>query len=367
MIDSAILRRLEPIGHFPAERLDELSRLCSPETYPQGTDLMALGAVGVNFVFLLDGELRVILHDGSQRIMVGGCDQANWPIGYKTVLPQRTQAITEITLVRISFEILDVMMGWAELTELLQPAAVDASRAQDSVSNSATSAGLTVGDSGGAFSLQAMNSPHLAPFPQAHIHEVLQCFERILVRQGQSIIREGEPGDFYYLIESGRCRVIKRVGGADVELAELKSGDAFGEEALLANAPRNATVNMKTDGILLRLTKADFIRLMQVPLLQSLSRAEADARVARGEAAWLDVRYSAEASQNILPGAINIPFSEIRGAFDLLDKRQQYIVYCQTGRQSSAAAFLLAQHGFSAYWLAQGVGAGPGTATSVVP
>jgi CRP-like cAMP-binding protein len=343
-MDAETLRRLEPIGALPLSRLEELAALCEPETYPIGSNVMALGGLGGQFLYLLSGELRIDLHDGSRRVLVGACDGANWPIGYKTVLPVSSKAITEISIVRIQFETLDIMMTWEELTSLLQPAAVAASKE--------LAQGL---ECTGAFSLQALNSSSLAQFPVTHIHEVLQRFERILAKRGQVIVREGEPGDYYYLIESGRCNVIKRVGGADVQLAELKSGDAFGEEALVANVPRNATVNMKTDGVLLRLTKPDFVQLMQVPLLQGLSLPEAVERVSTGKARWLDVRYSAELTQGGLPGALNIPFSEIRGAFDLLDTACEYIVYCQTGRHSSATAFLLAQHGFTAYWLVGGV------------
>ncbi len=46
-----------------------------------------------------------------------------------------------------------------------------------------------------------------------------------------------------------------------------------------------------------------------------------------------------------LPNAINAPLNEIRNLVDKLEKDKQYIVYCQTGRRSSAAAFILIEHG----------------------
>ena len=42
----------------------------------------------------------------------------------------------------------------------------------------------------------------------------------------------------------------------------------------------------------------------------------------------------------------------------MLDKGKEYIAYCHTGRRSSAAAFLLSQHGFRAGWLEGGLNAG---------
>ena len=214
------LSRLEPICGLSSARLEELVRLCVPETHARGSDPLRDIGVGAHLVFLLAGELKIVLLDGSMRVLVGGCDIANWPIGYKTVLPLSSKAITDVTLLRIDFELLDIMMTWDDLS-----AAVDPAPAPE------------WGKMTGAFSAQALTAGALAQLPPAHIHELLQRFERIVVRRGASVIKEGEPGDYYYLIESGRCEVFKRVGGADVRLAEFKAGDAFGEEALVSDSP----------------------------------------------------------------------------------------------------------------------------------
>ena len=54
-----------------------------------------------------------------------------------------------------------------------------------------------------------------------------------------------------------------------------------------------------------------------------------------------------------LPGAINVPLAEVRNMFAVLDRSREYIVYCQSGRRSAAAAFLFAQRGFDV-WLLDG-------------
>ena len=179
-------------------------------------------------------------------------------------------------------------------------------------------------------------------------------FERIGAKRGDVVIREGEEGDYYYVIEAGRCQVERMVGGVRVALAELKSGDAFGEEALASEARRNATVTMATDGKLLRLGKQDFRDNLGEPLLQRVSYAQGLERMQRG-AAWLDVRYPSEYRYDRLPGALNVPLNEVRNSFPVLDASREYIVYCQSGRRSSAAAFLFAQHGFRASLLEGGL------------
>ena len=73
-----------------------------------------------------------------------------------------------------------------------------------------------------------------------------------------------------------------------IKLAELGVGDTFGEEALIAEAKRNATVTMLTDGVLMRLNKQDFRELMNEPLLQWVSYDKAREIIAnRGAAGWM--------------------------------------------------------------------------------
>jgi rhodanese-related sulfurtransferase len=209
----------------------------------------------------------------------------------------------------------------------------------------------------GLFSINNLKSGAFAQLPAAHINEMLRRFTRVNAKRGQVVVREGEEGDFYYVIEAGKCLVERTVGGVSMRLAELKSGDAFGEEALVANAKRNATVTMLADGALLRLAKEDFNELLKKPLLQSLNLDQARAKVAAG-GQWIDVRYPSEYQYDKLPGAINIPLSEVRNAVKVLDRSREYVLYCQSGRRSSAAAFLLAQRGLKAFALEGGLRGG---------
>ena len=103
-----------------------------------------------------------------------------------------------------------------------------------------------------------------------------------------------------------------------------------------------------------RLAKHDFVALLKEPLLNRLKIEGSNARIASG-AQWLDVRYPSEYQYDRLPGAINIPLAEIRNAFAVLDKAREYVVYCQSGRRSAAAAFLLAHRGFKVYLLDGGL------------
>ncbi len=111
---------------------------------------------------------------------------------------------------------------------------------------------------------------------------------------------------------------------------------------------------MLTDGVLMRLNKQDFRELMNEPLVQWVSYAEAQALVRRG-GRWLDVRLPSEHQNLAIDGAINIPLYFIRLKISTLDRSLPYVVYCDTGRRSSAAAFILVERGFDAHVLRGGI------------
>ncbi|MBL8414759.1 MAG: cyclic nucleotide-binding domain-containing protein [Propionivibrio sp.] len=339
-----VLRRLEPIRALSSMRLLELSTLCTIETVSRGLDPFRLQGVTGQSVYLMTGELKVSFDDGSSCVLVGGSEASNWPLAKRSPFVSDAKAITDIELIRVDDEMLDIMMTWDQLS-----AGVDTSASNPEATDWRLMSG--------AFRLQSLTNGALSRLPAASIDELFRRFERIRIKAGEVILREGEEGDFYYIIENGRCSVSRKVGGVVMSLAELKAGDAFGEEALVAESTRNATVCMKTAGVLLRLKKNDFIELLREPLLKRVSWIEARQHVAAG-AIWLDVRYPSEYQNDRLPGAVNVPLSEIRNAIDVLDRQPEYIVYCQSGRRSSAAAFLLSQRGYRAYWLKDGLKAG---------
>jgi rhodanese-related sulfurtransferase len=94
--------------------------------------------------------------------------------------------------------------------------------------------------------------------------------------------------------------------------------------------------------------------------LRRISLDAAKQRVAAG-AQWVDVRFPSEFQYDKLAGAINIPLSEIRNALGVLNQDREYVLYCQSERRSSAAAFLLAQRGYRASVLAGGLWGGGAT------
>ncbi len=341
------LKALEPIASLPEARLNELVGLCRTETASKGSDPFLVRGVEGQVVYLVRGELMLTYPDGSSKVLVGGSERSRYPLGRRGEVFTSAKAITEVELMRIDDDLLDVMAIWDEA------ASADSSARQERTENGRASlANWTL--LSGMFSVSSLKYGAFSQLPPAHVNELLRRFERINVKKSDVVVREGAEGNFYFVIETGRCKVERTIGGVSMLLAELKSGDAFGEEALVSEAKRNATVTMKTDGVLLRLSRKDFAELLGEPLLHRISAEEARDKVANG-AQWVDVRYPSEYQYDKLAGAINIPLSEIRNAFGVLDKGKEYVLYCQSERRSAAAAFLLAQRGYRAFLLEGGL------------
>ncbi len=122
-------------------------------------------------------------------------------------------------------------------------------------------------------------------------------------------------------------------------------GRCFGEDALVNEAARNASVIMRTDGVLMRLGKQDFYRLLKEPVVATLAFNELQNTIAKGAVA-VDVRSEEEYSEGHLPQAVNVPLNILAIKSRLLNKENTYLFYCDTGRRSRAAAHLLAQQGY---------------------
>lgn len=347
-----LLARLLPFAALSSGQRAEMARLCTRESVSRARGEMKLTDWPGQALYLISGEIRLKFADGSIEVRVGGSEPARHYLGAGGRQPVSFKAITDIELLRLDEEILDLILAWYQSSD-----AIAMAKERQETTDWRMMSGI--------FAAQNLARSAFAPLPAANIANLLERFERIIVKRGDVIVRQDDSGDYYYLIERGRCMVTRRVGGAELEVAVLKPGDAFGEEALLADASRNATVTMKTNGVLLRLAKQDFFKLLREPLLVQIDWAEAQHRV-RGGAQWIDVRFPAEFSYDGLPGAINIPLNEVRRSAVLLNAGREYVAYCQSGRRSSAAAFLLSQRGLCASVLKGGLRARPQTSPEAV-
>jgi rhodanese-related sulfurtransferase len=200
-----------------------------------------------------------------------------------------------------------------------------------------------------------LSSPLFEFIPPSNIQTLFSKFEEVNFEAGDAVIRQGEPGDYFYVIQTGKARVERTVGGKMAVLAELGAGDNFGQDALVSNVPRNATVTMTTKGSLMRLSAPDFESLLMRPLIETVSLEDAREMVAQGEPRTyiLDVRNQKETESGKIEGSINVPLLSLRKNLPKLKSDAVYVAVCDGGRRAELAAYILNENGFTAYVLEQ--------------
>ena len=339
-VDVALLRKFSPFEGMKKENLLALARKVTITQIPANRVLFKEGDKDRRTYWLVSGLIE--LREGSNTVAMirAGSPEARNPIA--PALPRKVsaRAVDPLECLAVDSELLDMMITWDQ-TGTYEVAELQAQFA---------------GSGGDDWMTTLLQTQAFHRIPPANIQAIFMRMQRVNCRAGETIIQQGAEGDYFYAIVSGKCLVTREtpMNRGGLKLAELGIGDTFGEEALISEAKRNATVSMLTDGVLMRLNKQDFRELMNEPLVKWVTYAEARAMILQG-GRWLDVRLPSEHQNLAIEGSLNIPLYFIRLKISTLDRATKYVVYCDTGRRSSAAAYILVERGFDAYVLRGGL------------
>lgn len=226
-------------------------------------------------------------------------------------------------------------------------------------------------DSGFSNTLQERFATHdrfnkmksLEPFELCEPYQISLLMEKLRERKyepGDKIIAQGEKGEHYYVVKSGRVAVLRQVEDEEpTRLAVLVEGEGFGEEALITDARRNATVQALDETTVWELSKSDFNSILKASFLEEVFFEDIPEN-GDDHYGFIDVRSESEFDGEHIPEAINIPLSELRQRYYELDKTREYYAYCSVGVRSSTAAFLLKSHGINAKAVKGGLSAWDG-------
>jgi CRP-like cAMP-binding protein len=338
-IDPKQLRNLVPFESRRKDNLAAVARKVVVRRLPAGKLLFREGDADKRSVWVLTGRVELFQGEKSVGVIAGGTPEAREPLAHQQPRSCSARALDELQFLSIDTELLDVMTIWDQ-TGTYQ------------VEDLRTATGG--GDDDWMTTLLASSA--FQRIPPANIQAIFMRMQRQSYRAGEVVIKQGDEGDYYYAIVKGRVTVTREtpLNKDGIRLAELGPGESFGEEALIAEAKRNATVRMATEGVLMRLAKQDFRELMNDPLLNVVDDAAAREIIARG-GKWLDVRLPSEFQNLRIEDSINVPLYFIRLKLGTLDPSTPYVVCCDTGRRSAAAAFILVEKGFDAYVLQGGI------------
>ena len=345
-VDAETLQGLEPIASLSTPRIRELAAKTLVEYLGPGVRLFAEDERDRKLVYLLSGEIELRSRANAQvQRITAGMPETWSPIGNKQPRQWTAMTTSEVEIIRIDMEQFDQMLTWDQMA-----------------TGEASPKTKTVIKGEGDWRTKLRSTLGFNNIPAANIEKVFERMEAVDVTVGDVVIRQGDPGDFFYLIDKGSAKVTRQMmgKGKPVELAEIGAGVAFGEEALISDKPRNANVVMISEGRLMRLAKKDFLSLLKEPLLDNIDLSSALEKLS-DDAVFLDVRVPSEFKESRLPNAVNIPLNELRQRIGELNAKTYYVCYCSTGRRSSAAAFLLSNQGLNASVLKNGLQDVPGS------
>lgn len=330
------LKHLVPLNTLPGDALKGLLRQSKFETLHKGDVVFKAGDADPQNVYLVVGALD-LLDDGKVVDTIeDDAPNGRFPIAHQ--IPRKLEARAARRKVEI------VRIDNHKLSELLKKEDGETYEVSELDSSS-----------DGDWMGQLLESPVFQRLPAASIQGVMMHMEEVQLKKGETVILEGQEGDYFYLVNKGRVQVaVGAAKGKPQVEAELGPGRIFGEESLLSGETRNATVSMLSDGVLLRLAKEHFYRFIKEPLGNELTADEA-AKQAEAGALWLDVRTPEEFAAGHIKGAMSLPAHQIRERYQELDSEKNYICYCGNGALSASAAFILVERGGNAWHLRGGL------------
>ncbi len=340
-LDTELLKRFSPLDGLKRDNLAALARKVQIRELSPQQVLFREGDTEKRTIYVVSGTLELVDNGKVKETVEGGSDAARDPVS--PIFPRRVtaRARNRVQYISIDSDLLDVMLTWDQT---------------GSYEVSELHGNSDVG--GDDWMTMLLQTKAFHKIPPANIQAIFMRMQQINYKSGDVVIKQGSEGDFFYVLTRGKAVVTREtpLNKDGIRLAELGVGDTFGEEALISDAKRNATVTMINDGSVMRLGKEDFKRLLNEPMLDWVSQAEAE-EIVRNGGQWLDVRLPSEFENHHHDGAINIPLYFIRLKINTLDRNKKYVVCCDTGRRSSAGAYILSERGYQAYVLRGGISA----------
>jgi len=328
-VDRHTLRQFTPFDALSEEYLDKVLEKVELQNLARGTLIFKRGRALNTRHYLVSGRVDLIDAQFESSALEAGTDRARAPMTEQSPTQVSAVAKTDVELLLVESDFLDLVMAWSQSGDHPDGADTD--------------------EEGHDWMSCLLESALFARVPPSHIQQLFVRFNELSVAPEERILREGEPGDYFYVLESGRAEVTDKAGR---HLAELGPGDYFGEEALVGETTRNANVRMLTRGRLMQLGKDDFKTLLQEPVMRAIAAGDWEREQEKLEAfELLDVRLAVERHFGKMPGSRSLPLGQLRAALPELSEQTTYVVTDDAGRRSQVAVQLLVQAGLEAVLL----------------
>ena len=334
LADIQLLREKTPINTLREECLSRLGEYTQSEEYLNGGTPFRQGDCDEDAIFLVSGRLRMQSRDGRVLEIDHKDHTARFALANLKPRLYGAEVISErARLVRVKMEILERCAALEQFTS--------GKEGSNSLEEHLVSEPWVV---------NLLRTKEFARLPITTLLQLAERAQSITVKQGQVVIRQGEPGEYFYIIAEGSCKISRLTPVGEIILDQIGPGEPFGESALLSEEPRNATITMLEDGLLKRLSRHDFKRLLADQYIPYSSPKEVR-ELLRSGAIPIDVRTEEEVTQYRLPNVRNIPLFLIRVRIrsGWFRPENRYVLFCDSGIRSATAAFILNQNQIPAY------------------
>jgi CRP-like cAMP-binding protein len=339
-VAAAELAKLFPLDALRPETREQLGLEASITEYRRNENIFSAGDLDEDTVYILDGEVKCEYPDGRVVAHVAGSGHGRYALN--DAVPRRFTAKVASSVVkalRLERRFVEKIITWDQLSR-------DPNYLFHDTRTGANS-----------WVFRLLHSHAFIKLPTGNLERMFQAFEQVSVSPSEVVMREGDAPDNFYVIREGTAAVSKTLDGSSQVVAYLREGDIFGEDALLANAPRNATVRMLQGGRLMKLSRENFNSVLKPPMVSWVLPQQAASMVAEGTK-LVDVRMPEEFALRAIHGALNIPLYRLREEMPgQLGQGGRVLVYCNTGERSAAAAFILNSLGYDVSALHGGLGA----------
>lgn len=304
----------------------------------QGDNLYEINRRAENTKYLTHGVVQITTDKGREKTLKSTSLSAKYPIGDANKSNTMDAVVTSKVMsgFQISSNLLDHLQVW------------------NSAYTSATSDSPLRGHESYEWVVGLLKSRSVQMLPQANIQELFMQLEARPVKAGEEIIAEGDSGDCCYIIASGAAEVFQVVAEGEQKIANLGRGALFGESALVSSEPRNASVRMKSDGLLMTLAGVTFSKLLKAHVVRWVNPQAALEMLKEG-ATLVDVREPVEYAHQSIEGCFNIPVNQIRKNIHKLNLKSTIITSSNLGSRCASAAFTLATLGYDVYALQGGI------------
>jgi len=243
------IRASAPFDRLSGEVLDVLEKNGHWKSLLAGEQLFAAGDKGDAMYIVAEGQLQVLIPGTEGEDIVVAELGIHSVVGEIQILTggKRTATVRALVLSRL-IEFKRAIFDWLTETEPEAIAEINSTILRRLRRNQ----------------LAAILTSYFGSLTHGQIGEIESLCQWVMLRQGETLMRQGDPGDSFYVLVSGTLGgLIRDVQGNDKLVNRIRHGEVVGEMALLTNEPRSATIYAIREAELVRFPKEEFFVLLE--------------------------------------------------------------------------------------------------------